>query len=173
MARLIAAQEQDFDALSEAFFFNLAALALLGYIVAAFLSFNAIKLSIAGRKKLLSQFAILGCAPSAIRTAIVLEFTLMSLLTALLGSLAGFMIANGLMFDINRTLMGLYQLEQALSISWNWQNLVARFSAESSHNGADAAHAKKYAEGEFQHAVLCRVRRGHCVDCLLVLARRC
>ena len=49
-ARLVAAQEQDFDALSEAFFFNLAALALLGYIVAAFLSFNAIKLSIAGRK---------------------------------------------------------------------------------------------------------------------------
>lgn len=126
-ARLIAAQEQDFDALSEAFFFNLAALALLGYIVAAFLSFNAIKLSIAGRKKLLSQFAILGCTPSAIRTAIVLEFTVMSLLTALLGSLAGFMIANGLMFDINRTLMGLYQLEQALTISWNWQTLLLGF----------------------------------------------
>ena len=126
-ARLVAAQEQDFDALSEAFFFNLAALALLGYIVAAFLSFNAIKLSIAGRKKLLSQFAILGCAPNAIRTAIVLEFTLMSLLTALLGSLAGFMIANGLMFDINRTLMGLYQLEQALTISWNWQTLLLGF----------------------------------------------
>ena len=64
-ARIVAAQEQDFDALSEAFFFNLSALALLGYIVAAFLSFNAIKLSIAGRKKLLTQFNILGLLPKS------------------------------------------------------------------------------------------------------------
>ncbi len=126
-ARLVAAQEQDFDALSEAFFFNLAALALLGYIVAAFLSFNAIKLSIAGRKKLLAQFNILGCSPKAIRTAIVIEFTLMSFLTALLGSITGFIIANALVFDVNRTLIGLYQLEQALTISWQWQTLVLGF----------------------------------------------
>lgn len=126
-ARLVAAQEQDFDALSEAFFFNLAALALLGYIVAAFLSFNAIKLSIAGRKKLLTQFTILGCSPKAIRTAIVIEFTLMSFLTALLGSITGFVIANALVLDINRTLMGLYQLEQALTISWQWQTFALGF----------------------------------------------
>ncbi len=126
-ARLVAAQEQDFDALSAAFFFNLAALALLGYIVAAFLSFNAIKLSIAGRKKLLSQFAILGCTPRAIQSALVIELTSMSLFTALLGSFAGFLIANALMVDINRTLMGLYQLEQALTIHWNWQTLLLGF----------------------------------------------
>ena len=126
-ARLVAAQEQDFDALSEAFFFNLAALALLGYIVAAFLSFNAIKLAIAGRKKLLTQFTILGCSPQAIRIAIVIEFTLMSFLTALLGSMLGFVIANALVLDINRTLVGLYQLEQALTISWQWQTLALGF----------------------------------------------
>ncbi|OHU95640.1 FtsX-like permease family protein [Pseudoalteromonas byunsanensis] len=126
-ARLVAAQEQDFDALSEAFFFNLAALALLGYIVAAFLSFNAIKLSIAGRRKLLSQFNILGCSPKAIRSAIVIEFTLMSFLTALLGSITGFIIANALVLDVNRTLMGLYKLEQALTIEWQWQTLVLGF----------------------------------------------
>lgn len=126
-ARLIASQEQDFDALSEAFFFNLAALALLGYIVAAFLSFNAIKLSIAGRKKLLTQFNLLGCSKQAITTAIVIEFTLMSFVTALLGSLAGFVIANALVFDINRTLMGLYQLDKALTIGWQWQTLALGF----------------------------------------------
>ncbi|WP_105167630.1 ABC transporter permease [Pseudoalteromonas sp. T1lg23B] len=126
-ARLVATQEQDFDALSEAFFFNLAALALLGYIVAAFLSFNAIKLSIAGRKKLLGQFNILGCSPKAIRTAIVIEFTLMSFVTALLGSVAGFVIANALVLDVNRTLMGLYKLEQALTIQWQWQTLALGF----------------------------------------------
>ncbi|MDX1539483.1 ABC transporter permease [Arsukibacterium sp.] len=126
-ARLVAAQEQDFDALSEAFFFNLAALALLGYIVAAFLSFNAIKLAIAGRKKLLTQFTLLGCSPKAIRLAIVIEFTLMSFLTALLGSMLGFVIANALVLDINRTLVGLYQLEQALTISWQWQTLALGF----------------------------------------------
>lgn len=126
-ARLIASQEQDFDALSEAFFFNLAALALLGYIVAAFLSFNAIKLSIAGRKKLLTQFNLLGCSKQAITTAIVIEFTLMSFITALLGSVAGFLIANALVLDINRTLMGLYQLDKALTIGWQWQTLALGF----------------------------------------------
>ncbi|ALO41718.1 FtsX-like permease family protein [Pseudoalteromonas phenolica] len=126
-ARLIASQEQDFDALSEAFFFNLTALALLGYIVAAFLSFNAIKLSIAGRKKLLTQFNLLGCSKQAITTAIVIEFTLMSFITALLGSLAGFLIANALVLDINRTLMGLYQLDKALTIGWQWQTLALGF----------------------------------------------
>ncbi|MCL1079305.1 FtsX-like permease family protein [Parashewanella spongiae] len=126
-ARLVAAQDQDFDTLSEAFFFNLSALGLLGYIVAAFLSFNAIKLSIAGRKKLLTQFAILGCSPKAIRTAIVIEFTLMSFITALLGSIAGFVIANALVLDVNRTLMGLYKLEQALTIGWQWQTLALGF----------------------------------------------
>ncbi|MEQ3513440.1 FtsX-like permease family protein [Pseudoalteromonas sp. BZB3] len=126
-ARLVASQEQDFDALSEAFFFNLAALALLGYIVAAFLSFNAIKLSIAGRKKLLTQFNLLGCSKQAITTAIVIEFTLMSFITALLGSVAGFLIANALVLDINRTLMGLYQLDKALTIGWQWQTLALGF----------------------------------------------
>lgn len=126
-ARLIAAQSQDFDALSKAFFFNLAALALLGYIVAAFLSFNAIKLSVAGRKKLLTQFNILGCSHQAIRAALIIEFTLLSFLTALLGSVIGFAIANALVLDVNRTLMGLYQLDQALTLSWQWQTLVLGF----------------------------------------------
>lgn len=126
-ARLVASQAQDFDALSEAFFFNLAALALLGYIVAAFLSFNAIKLSIAGRKNLLAQFSILGFTHQSIRIAIAIEFTLMSFLTALFGSVAGYLIANTLLLDINRTLIGLYQLEQALTISWQWQTLWVGF----------------------------------------------
>ena len=126
-ARLLASQEQDFDALSEAFFFNLAALALLGYIVAAFLSFNAIKLSIVGRKKLLTQFNLLGCSKQAITTAIIIEFTLMSFVTALFGSLVGYLIANALVLDINRTLMGLYQLDKALTISWQWQALALGF----------------------------------------------
>ncbi|MDP5035900.1 MAG: ABC transporter permease [Alishewanella sp.] len=126
-ARLVAAQEQDFDALSEAFFFNLGALALLGYIVAAFLSFNAIKLSIAGRRNLLIQFHVLGFSQQAIFIAIAIEFIVMGFLTALLGSLAGYIIANTLLMDINSTLMGLYQLEKALTLSWQWQTLLLGF----------------------------------------------
>ena len=126
-ARLVSAQAQDFDALSGAFFFNLAALAMLGYIVAAFLSFNAIKLSIAGRKKLLTQLHILGFTQQSIRIALTLEFTLLSFLTALFGSVVGYLIANTLLLDLNRTLMGLYQLDRALTISWQWQALLFGF----------------------------------------------
>lgn len=126
-ARLVSAQAQDFDALSGAFFFNLAALAMLGYIVAAFLSFNAIKLSIVGRKKLLTQLHILGFTQQSIRIALTLEFTLLSFLTALFGSVVGYLIANTLLLDLNRTLMGLYQLDRALTISWQWQSLLLGF----------------------------------------------
>lgn len=126
-ARLTAAQQQDFDALSEAFFFNLTALALLGYIVAAFLSFNAIKLSLAARQTLLTQFHLLGCTRRALLVAIAIEFMTLSLLTAMLGSLAGFAIANALVIDVNRTLMGLYQLQQALTVKWQWQSFALGF----------------------------------------------
>ena len=51
----------------------------------------------------------------------------MSLVTALLGSIAGFVIANALVFDVNRTLMGLYQLEQALTIRWQWHTFLLGF----------------------------------------------
>ncbi len=44
-AQLVDVEQQEFDVLSEAFFFNLTALEMLGYIVAVLLSFNAIKLT--------------------------------------------------------------------------------------------------------------------------------
>lgn len=123
-AVLVAADQQTFDVLSDAFFFNLTALALLGYIVAAFLSFNAIKLTLAARKKLLNQMHLLGCSKAGIQLALMIELGIVSLLTALLGCLGGYLIANALVVDVNRTLMSLYQLDKALIIHWQWQHVV-------------------------------------------------
>lgn len=127
-AQLVDAQQQSFDVLSQAFFFNLTALAMLGYIVAAFLSFNAIKLSLSARKKLLRQMQLLGCTKRNIQISLSIELVIVSLCTALLGTLGGYFIANGLVLDVNRTLIGLYQLDKALVIHWQWSNVLLGFS---------------------------------------------
>jgi putative ABC transport system permease protein len=127
-AQLVDVQQQSFDVLSQAFFFNLTALAMLGYIVAAFLSFNAIKLTLTARKKLLRQMQLLGCSKRSIQLSLSIELVIVSICTALLGSLGGYFIANGLVLDVNRTLVGLYQLDKALVIHWQWSNVLLGFS---------------------------------------------
>lgn len=127
-AQLVDAQQQEFDVLSQAFFFNLTALAMLGYIVAAFLSFNAIKLTLTARKKLLKQMHLLGCTKQSIQLSLIMELVFVSLCTALLGALGGYLIANTLVLDVNRTLVGLYQLDKALVINWQWFNVLLGFA---------------------------------------------
>ena len=127
-AQLVDAQQQDFDVLSAAFFFNLTALAMLGYIVAAFLSYNAIKLTLSARTKLLYQMRLLGCTASSINISLLIELVMVSLLTAMLGTFGGYLIANILVVDVNRTLIGLYQLDKALVISWQWSNVLLGLS---------------------------------------------
>lgn len=127
-AQLVNAEQQEFDVLSEAFFFNLTALAMLGYIVAAFLSFNAIKLTLTARKKLLEQMQLLGCTKLNIQLSLTVELILVSVCTALLGTLGGYLIANALVLDVNRTLVGLYQLDKALVINWQWSNILLGFA---------------------------------------------
>ncbi|WP_018693675.1 ABC transporter permease [Algicola sagamiensis] len=127
-AQLIDVEKQSFDVLSEAFFFNLTALALLGYIVAAFLSFNAIKLTLSARRKLLSQMQLLGCTKQHIQLSLMIELVIVSLLTALIGASGGYLISNALVLDVNRTLVGLYQLDRALTIHWQWSNVLLGFA---------------------------------------------
>jgi putative ABC transport system permease protein len=126
-AQLIEAKQQSFDVLSKAFFFNLTALAMLGYVVAAFLSFNAIKLTLTARQKLLEQMQLLGCIKLSIQLSLVIELIIVSICTALLGTLGGYVIANALVLDVNRTLVGLYQLDKALVINWQWSNVLLGF----------------------------------------------
>jgi len=126
-AQLTDVEQQSFDVLSEAFFFNLTALAMLGYIVSAFLSFNAIKLTLSARKKLLRQMQLLGCTKLSIQLSLIIELVMLSVFTALLGTLGGYLIANGLVLDVNRTLGSLYQLDKALVINWQWFNVLLGF----------------------------------------------
>ncbi|WP_448556679.1 FtsX-like permease family protein [Thalassotalea montiporae] len=126
-ARLVQADQQNFDVLSGAFFFNLTALALLGYVVAAFLSYNAIKLTLSARKKLLNQLYLLGCSKKSIQVSLLIELVAVSVITALIGAWGGYLIANTLVLDVNRTLMGLYQLEKALVVNWQWTNVAIGF----------------------------------------------
>lgn len=126
-ARLEAAQEQAFDALSEAFFFNLQALALLGYVVGAFLSFNAIKLAYNARAHLQQQMWLLGCQKSALIKALVIELALLSFVAAVLGALLGAALANALVMDVSATLRGLYQLDRSFVVNLNVSMVASGF----------------------------------------------
>jgi len=126
-ARLEAAQEQAFDALSEAFFFNLQALAFLGYVVGAFLSFNAIKLAYNARAHLQQQMWVLGCQRSALIKALVIELTLLSFIAAVLGAILGAALANALVMDVSATLRGLYQLDRSFVVNLDSSMIASGF----------------------------------------------
>ncbi|TMP27527.1 ABC transporter permease [Pseudoalteromonas rubra] len=124
-ARLESAQAQTFDALSGAFFFNLQALALLGYVVGAFLSLNAIKLAYQSRLSLQQQMATLGCRQGQLLKALCLEVSVLSIVAATLGNLIGVVMANAMMGDISTVLGSFYQLDRALTVQFNaWLVLV-------------------------------------------------
>ncbi|WP_194866703.1 ABC transporter permease [Pseudoalteromonas sp. PPB1] len=118
-ARLESAEAQTFDALSGAFFFNLQALALLGYVVGAFLSLNAIKLAYQSRLSLQQQMATLGCRQSQLLKALCLEVAILSVLAATLGNLLGVLMANAMMGDISTVLSSFYQLDRALTVRFD------------------------------------------------------
>ncbi|WP_213611530.1 ABC transporter permease [Pseudoalteromonas sp.] len=126
-ARLESAQQQAFDALSEAFFFNLQALALLGYVVGAFLSFNAIKLAYNARAHLQQQMWVLGCQKSALIKALVIELALLSFVAAVLGALLGVVLANALVMDVSASLRGLYQLDRSFVVNLNVSMVASGF----------------------------------------------
>ncbi|MBX2858284.1 MAG: hypothetical protein KTR17_06450, partial [Cellvibrionaceae bacterium] len=119
--------QQSFDALSESFFFNLSALALLGYVVALFLSLNALRLMLSARQRMQQQMATLGCLPQRLTQALLIEMLLVCGLCAALGNAIGFWIAQGLIFDVTTTLVSLYRLDRALQVHWQWSSFAIGF----------------------------------------------
>ncbi|KZN44977.1 ABC transporter permease [Pseudoalteromonas luteoviolacea] len=127
-ARLESATEQAFDTLSGPFFFNLQALAFLGYIVGAFLSFNAIKLAVSARKKLQQQLYVLGCQQRRLTQAVVIELLCLGFISAYLGTLLGVSLANVLVTDVGRVLRSFYQLDRGLVVGFDYSMVLLGFA---------------------------------------------
>ncbi|MGC0120019.1 FtsX-like permease family protein [Pseudoalteromonas piscicida] len=126
-AQLQSAQAQSFDSLSKAFFFNLQALAFLGYVVGAFLSFNAIKLCLHARKKLHQQLTLLGCIQANVVAAVVIEVLVLSLIAALVGAGVAFLGANLLVSEISMALESLFALDRRLPVNFSWLVVLQAF----------------------------------------------
>ncbi|AOT07745.1 ABC transporter permease [Pseudoalteromonas luteoviolacea] len=127
-ARVERADAQAFDTLSGPFFFNLQALALLGYIVGAFLSFNAIKLAFSSRAAQLKQLYLLGCQPLKLKQAMFIELGALGLLCAYFGALLGVTLANILVADVTQVLRSFYQLDRSLTVDLNWAMVALGFA---------------------------------------------
>lgn len=121
-ADLSSVEQQGFDLLAESFFFNLTALALLGYGVGLFLSLNALSLMLSARQRMHTQMLTLGCLRQRLRQALLVEMLLLSVLCAGVGNALGLWIAQGLLFDVSRTLVTLYDLDRALAVAWQWRS---------------------------------------------------
>jgi putative ABC transport system permease protein len=126
--RLEPVEEQAFDGLSSAFFLNLKALALLGYVVGAFLSFNAIKLAYTSRQALQSQLFVLGCNEQMLLKTLLIELTVLSFVAAVFGALLGTSLANFLVLDVSYTLKSLYQLDRTLIVHFDWSLVLIGFA---------------------------------------------
>ena len=122
------AEQQSFDSLSKAFFFNLKALALLGYVVGAFLSFNAIKLVLYSRKKLHSQLLLFGCTERVLAYVVATELVVMSAIAALIGEGMAYFGANLLLGEINLAMQSLFELDRSLAIQFSWATVLLAFS---------------------------------------------
>ena len=122
------AEQQSFDSLSKAFFFNLKALALLGYVVGAFLSFNAIKLVLYARKKLHSQLLLFGCTERTLAYVVASELLFMSAIAALIGEGMAYFGANLLLGEINLAMQSLFELDRSLAIEFSWTTVLLAFS---------------------------------------------
>jgi putative ABC transport system permease protein len=125
--RITSVANQEFDELSEAFFFNLKALAMLGYVVGLFLSYNALQLMLILKKPLIYQMSLLGCRPTTMGSALVLELCIIALFTAIVGNGFGYILSKALTFDINQTLISLYNLNTTLQTQWHWKQLLLGF----------------------------------------------
>jgi len=127
-ATLSDVSQQHFDALSESFFFNLTALALLGYAVGLFLSLNALKVMLSARNQMQTQLATLGCLPQRLMQALNIELLIVCAGCAAVGNSLGFWIAQSLIFDVTTTLVSLYQLDRALEVHWQWESFAIGFA---------------------------------------------
>ncbi|MBQ4850232.1 FtsX-like permease family protein [Pseudoalteromonas sp. MMG012] len=127
VGRVESVEEQAFDGLSQAFFLNLKALALLGYVVGAFLSFNAIKLAYTSRQTLQQQLFILGCSMKMLLKALIVELIALSFIAAIFGAVLGSVLANLLVLDVSSTLQSLYKLDRALVVSFDWWLVLFAF----------------------------------------------
>ncbi|SHI10226.1 FtsX-like permease family protein [Ferrimonas marina] len=114
--------------LLEAFSLNLTALSSLSFLVGLLLAFHALERLVQHRSQSLNVLHQLGFTRRQWLTALMVELALWSALAGLVGSLIGIRLARFLSPGVSDTLVALYNMQQPLSLSWNWGHALFCFA---------------------------------------------
>lgn len=102
------AQSETAGQLTAAFRLNLTALSLLALMVGMFLIYNTVTFSVVQRRAVFGTLRLLGATPGQVRALILVEAGLVSALGALLGVGLGFVLGQGAVHLVTRTINDLY-----------------------------------------------------------------
>jgi putative ABC transport system permease protein len=109
-ARLVAASEQaqTIGQLTDAFALNLTALSLLALVVGMFLIYNTVTFSVVQRRAVIGTLRLLGATPRQVASLVLIETAAAAAVGAAIGLLAGYLLGQGAVRLVTRTINDLY-----------------------------------------------------------------
>ena len=110
------------EALREAFFLNLTAIAFLAFLVGCFIAFNAVRFSVLQRLMIVRQLRLCGVTFTEVAVALLMELLCWALLASVVGCVLGWFLAGLLIPSVGLTLAQIFQGENILTIAavQNW-----------------------------------------------------
>ena len=115
-------QSPENEALNDAFFLNLTAVAFLAFLVGCFIAFNAVRFSVLQRLIIVRQLRLCGVTFKEVSLALLLELLFWALLASVIGCLLGWLLAGLLMPGVGLTLAQIFRGKNILEITavQNW-----------------------------------------------------
>ncbi|MBX4862842.1 ABC transporter permease [Rhizobium sophorae] len=116
------AEQPDVDRLTDSFHLNLTAFGFLSFIVGLFIVYSATGLTFEQRRGTFRTLRSLGLSLRALTTILLIELSVLALISGLIGVILGYVIALLLMPGVAATLRGLYgaNVSGSLSIRPEW-----------------------------------------------------
>ena len=125
-ARVVPASEQAqaIGQLTDAFPLNLTALSLLALVVGMFLIYNTVTFSVVQRRAVIGTLRLLGATPRQVASLVLLETAAASAVGAALGLGLGWVLGQGAVRLVTRTINDLYYVVSVSSAPLTWLSVA-------------------------------------------------
>ena len=110
----------ELSALTNAFHLNLTAMGMLSFLVGIFIFYQAMSLSFVQRQLLVGMLRQAGVTDFQLAKALLVELSLLILVSWICGNMFGLMLANRLIPSVSASLHDLYGANVGLAIHWQW-----------------------------------------------------
>ena len=125
-ARVVPASEQAqaIGQLTDAFTLNLTALSLLALVVGMFLIYNTVTFSVVQRRAVIGTLRVLGATPRQVASLVLLETAAASAVGAAIGLGLGWVLGQGAVRSVTRTINDLYYVVSVSSAPLTWLSVA-------------------------------------------------